>query len=92
MQDLQRQGWEFRKTTLSDEFTFEDALAKLPHNAHVLLTLRASGRLRFFTHAARPEPRAGDTVISYAPPQPSAAEEKAVKRKAEKQATKAKPA
>ena len=74
------EGWEFRKTTLTEEFTFEDAQDRLPADAHMLLTVRASGRLRFFTHAARPEPRAGDTVISFAPPQPELAEEKAVKR------------
>lgn len=91
IQELQRKGWEFRKTTLSDEFSYEDALKKLPPDAHVLLTLRASGQLRFFTHAARPEPRPGDTVISYAPPQPNAAEEKAAKKRAEKRATKANP-
>ncbi len=92
VEQLQAQGWEFRKTTLSEEFSFEDALEKLPKDAHVLLTLRVSGRLRFFTHAKRPEPRPGDTVISYAPPQPSAAEEKARKKQDAKLAGKVKPA
>lgn len=81
MDELQSQGWGFRKTKLSAEFTFKDALEKLPDDVHVLLVLRAnSGRLRFFTHAVRPEPRPGDTVISYAPPQPEAAAEKAAKK------------
>ncbi|NVE95495.1 cation:proton antiporter [Altererythrobacter lutimaris] len=78
----QTQGWVFRKTRLSDEFGFEDALAKLPEGASLLLVLRESGRLRFFTHAARPEPRPGDTVISFAPPQDKAAE-RAAKRASE---------
>jgi NhaP-type Na+/H+ or K+/H+ antiporter len=84
-------GWGFRKTTLSEEFDFEDAQAKLPDQSQLLLTLRASGRLRFFTHAARPEPRAGDTIISFTPPQPDAVEEKAAKR-AEKAQSRPKPA
>lgn len=87
------EGWEFRKTKLTDEFGFENAIEKLPGDAHLLLILRASGRLRFFTHAVRPEPRSGDTVISFAPAQPAVAVEKAAKR-AEKAAQKpaAKPA
>ncbi|MFN2099176.1 cation:proton antiporter [Altererythrobacter sp. MF3-039] len=64
----QADGWVFRKTTLSDEFDFEDAQDKLPDASHMLMLIRESGRLRFFTHAARPEPRAGDTIITFAPP------------------------
>jgi NhaP-type Na+/H+ or K+/H+ antiporter len=77
--EREAQGWVFRRTRLSDEFGFDDALGKLPEGANLLLVLRESGRLRFFTHAAKPEPRAGDTVISFAPPQDKAAE-KAAKR------------
>lgn len=63
-----RDGWVFKKTKLSDEFGFEDAQEKLSEKASLLLIVRETGTLRFFTHAVRPEPRAGDTVISYAPP------------------------
>ena len=55
--ERQQKGWIFRKTTLSDEFSFEDAQAKMPDRAHMLLIIRASGTMRFFTHAVRPEPR-----------------------------------
>lgn len=79
--DLQAQGWVFRKTKLSEEFGFADAQAKLAEDSHLLLVLRESGRLRFFTHASRPEPRPGDTVISFSPPRANLAEEKAAKRK-----------
>lgn len=65
--ERQAQGWVFRKTRLSDEFDFDDAVATMPDDAHLLLVLRESGRLRFFTHASRPEPRSGDTVITFAP-------------------------
>ena len=67
--DRTRDGWIFKKTKLSDEFDFKDAKERLPEDASLLLIVRESGTLRFFTHAVRPEPRAGDTVISYAPPQ-----------------------
>ena len=78
--DRQSQGWIFRKTRLSEEFDFADAQANLPEDAHLLLVLRESGRLRFFTHASRPEPRAGDTVISFTPPRQSAADDKQARR------------
>ncbi|MBV7265740.1 cation:proton antiporter [Erythrobacter ani] len=80
--ERQQQGWVFRKTKLSDEFDFEDAQEKLPDSANMLLLLRNSGRLRFFTHAARPEPRAGDTILSFSPPQLKSAEEQVARRAA----------
>ncbi|MXO86721.1 sodium:proton antiporter [Altererythrobacter aurantiacus] len=78
--DLSKQGWVLRKTKLSEEFTFENALEKLPPDTHYLLLLREEGRMRFFTHAARPEPRAGDTIVSFSPPHTKTPEEKAAKR------------
>lgn len=79
---LTREGWTLRKTKLSDEFTYDDALEKLPDHAHLLMLLREKGLMRFFTHAARPSPVAGDTIISFAPPQPKekAAEDAAARR------------
>lgn len=66
--DRLQSGWVFRKTTLSDEFRFEDAKDTLPPAATMLLLLRKDGKMRFFTHAARPVPAPGDTIISFAPP------------------------
>ncbi|MEM7666931.1 MAG: sodium:proton antiporter [Pseudomonadota bacterium] len=80
--ERQTQGWVFRKTKLSDEFDFEDAQEKLPDSANMLLLIRKSGTLRFFTHAAVPEPRAGDTIISFSPPQLKTPEELVAKRAA----------
>ena len=90
VQQRQREGWEFRRSKLTDKFGFDDIVASLPENAHPLLVLRKSGRLRFFTHASRPEPEEGDIVISYAPPQ-KATPEAAAARKA-RHNPKAKPA
>lgn len=80
--ERQAEGWAFRKTKLSEEFDFEDAQEKLPESSHMLLLIRADGRLRFFTHAARPEPRAGDIIISFTPPKADPAGEAAAKRAA----------
>jgi hypothetical protein len=33
----------------------------------MLFVLRKDGRIVFFTHASRPTPQAGDTIISYGP-------------------------
>jgi NhaP-type Na+/H+ or K+/H+ antiporter/outer membrane protein OmpA-like peptidoglycan-associated protein len=61
------QGWQLRKTKLSDSFKFEDAKDVLPPSANLLMLLKGDGRMQFFTHAARPNPGPGDTVISFAP-------------------------
>ena len=78
--ERQKEGWVFRKTRLSEEFDYEDAQEKLPESANMLLLLRESGRMRFFTHAARPEPRAGDIIVTFTPPQQRTAEEVAARR------------
>ena len=75
-----QQGWVLRKTKLTEEFAFDDALEILPDEAHLLLLLRENGRMRFFTHAARPEPRAGDTMITFSPPEHQSVEEKVAAR------------
>jgi len=73
-------GWVFRKTKLSEEFDFDAAQERLPEGASLLLLVRDNGTIRFFTHAARPEPRAGDVIVSFAPPQERSAQEAAAKR------------
>ncbi|MBX7528337.1 cation:proton antiporter [Qipengyuania vesicularis] len=83
--ERQRQGWVFRKTKLSDEFDFEKMQEKLPNAANMLLLVRDNGTIRFFTHAAKPEPRAGDTILSFSPPQARTAEELAAKKAGRKQ-------
>ncbi|WP_108789294.1 cation:proton antiporter domain-containing protein [Erythrobacter sp. Alg231-14] len=73
--ERQRQGWVFKKTKLSDAFVFDDAVEILPDSAAMLLLVRETGTLRFFTHAAKPEPRPGDTIITFAPTRLKTAEE-----------------
>ncbi|MWV28714.1 cation:proton antiporter [Aurantiacibacter rhizosphaerae] len=80
VQQRQMEGWEFRRTKLSDKFSVEDAREALPEAASMLMLVESDGDLRFFTHAAAPEPQPGDTIISYSPPRASTAEEKAAKR------------
>ena len=68
--ERQRQGWEFRNTRLNDQFTFKDAEDALPEANQMLLLVRPNGTLRFFTHASQPTPQAGDTIVSFSPPDP----------------------
>ncbi|MBI1402590.1 MAG: OmpA family protein [Porphyrobacter sp.] len=74
------QGWELRKTKLSENFRFEDAKDVLPPAANMLMLLKEDGRMQFFTHAARPKPGPGDTVISFAPPKDRSAPKRDAKR------------
>jgi len=85
--ERQQEGWVFRKTKLSEAFDFEQAQEKLPESANMLLLMRGEGVLRFFTHAARPEPRAGDIIISFSPPQMKSPEERAADKAARRSAS-----
>ena len=78
----QKEGWVFRRTKLTEEFTIDDAREKLGDKANMLLLLRENGTMRFFTHAARPEPRPGDIVITYTPQHLKRAEAESAKREA----------
>ncbi|MFN3675707.1 MAG: cation:proton antiporter [Sphingomonas pseudosanguinis] len=60
-------GWTFRKTRISEHLKFDQARSILPDEADMLFVLRKDGRIRFFTHAARPVPQSGDVVVSYGP-------------------------
>ncbi len=66
----EEQGWTFRKTRISEQFDYDAARAALPPEGDMLLLLRKTGALRFFTHASRPMPQPGDTILSYVPPAP----------------------
>jgi len=90
--ERQQEGWTFRRTKLTEEFTIDDAREKLGEKAQMLLLLRENGAMRFFTHAAKPEPRPGDIVITYSPQQLKRAEAETARREAEANAGKAKPA
>lgn len=65
--ERERAGWSFRKTRISEQFDFADAQASLPDEADMLFLLRKDGKIRFFTHASRPTPQPGDTIVSYGP-------------------------
>lgn len=73
VEELERrhsQGWKLQTSGASDivSESNEPAVQDSP-DSDPLLILGSNGRLRFFTHASRPTPDKGETVVFYAPPQ-----------------------
>lgn len=68
-------GWRFRKTQLKEQYGFEDLQRDLPSGATLVALLRASGTFDLFPIKGSSVPAAGDTVISYVPPEPSSSKE-----------------
>ncbi len=63
-------GWRLEPIPFTAGDGFEAFKASMPAGADLLLLRRADGKIRFFTHASRPVPRAGDTVLAHLPPPP----------------------
>ncbi len=59
-------GWTFQKTTLSEQYTFDDWADGRPEDTEIILVQKKSGALAFSANKARAE--AGDTILAYAPP------------------------
>ena len=66
--ESEARGWTLQSLDLTLRFDFEAARALLPADADLLYVKRESGRIRFFTHASRPAPVPGDTIVFYVPP------------------------
>ena len=62
------EGWRLEPIPFTAEDGFAAFKASMPAGADLLLLRRADGKIRFFTHASRPVPRAGDTVLAHLPP------------------------
>ena len=71
-----------KKTSLTEEFTFEDFKARYADGALPLFVVGSNGRLSVFSVDGRPTPKAGDKVISLIDPEALAAE--AARAEAEK--------
>lgn len=60
-------GWVFASILVGDQASYAAAVEPLPDEAGPLLLIRRAGAFRFFTHASRPVPENGDTVLAYGP-------------------------
>jgi NhaP-type Na+/H+ or K+/H+ antiporter len=61
------EGWDFRKTKLTDEFDLDRYRETLADESQLLFYLKPNGTLSFATVSPGPAPVAGDMVISFAP-------------------------
>lgn len=60
-------GWTFASIVVTNSADYAAAIEPLPEEGGPLLLIRRNGVIRFFTHATRPTPDAGDTVLAYGP-------------------------
>lgn len=81
------QGWKFYKTKITDAFTYDQFLTDLPDGSICIGVLREGKRLLFHAPQSPIKPRAGETVVYYAPKKLGAAESMA-RTRAEERRTK----
>ncbi|WP_408008743.1 cation:proton antiporter [Pseudalkalibacillus sp. A8] len=61
-------GYVFRKTKITDQYTFEQYVNERADDAELLCILRPSGKIAFFTEEDTIKGEEGDIVISLGPP------------------------
>jgi NhaP-type Na+/H+ or K+/H+ antiporter len=54
----------FRKTSITEKYTFESYLEERSENTLLIFALKPSGRIEFFTEGASPKVEQGDVVVS----------------------------
>lgn len=76
LQGLIAQGWEFRQTRITEKYPFEEFAKRLTDGIEMVAVLDTEGVLRFIVDTHKVAVEEGDTVISFAPPEPPAPREK----------------
>ncbi|HEX5314069.1 MAG TPA: NAD-binding protein, partial [Gammaproteobacteria bacterium] len=67
------EGWRFQKTQFSETFTYQDFLAQASGEGVAVALRLADGSLFLAASDESRHPRAGDVLLSFAPPKPLAA-------------------
>ncbi|WP_372868943.1 cation:proton antiporter [Planomicrobium okeanokoites] len=62
------EGYTIRKTQLTEQYTYEDYKKKWSADTILLFIYREQGKIEFFTSDNFPEPKLGDTVVSFTSP------------------------
>ncbi|PSL40549.1 sodium/proton antiporter (CPA1 family) [Planomicrobium soli] len=62
------EGYSFRKTPLTDQFTYDDFKRNGAAGTIPLFVKRTLGRIDFFTSDQGVEPKNGDIIVSFSPP------------------------
>lgn len=61
-------GYVFRKTSITEQYTFKDYLQNMDEHATLLLAKRSSGKVDFFTPDMEYRAENGDVIVSLMPP------------------------
>ncbi|REJ09357.1 cation:proton antiporter [Halobacillus trueperi] len=61
-------GYVFRKTTITEQYTFKDYMKNMDQHAMLLFAKRASGKVEFFTPDMEYKAENGDVIVSLMPP------------------------
>ncbi|MBX0357961.1 sodium:proton antiporter [Halobacillus sp. Nhm2S1] len=61
-------GYVFRKTTITEQYTFQDYMKNMDQHAMLLFSKRASGKVEFFTPEMEYKAENGDVIVSLMPP------------------------
>ncbi|WP_258871530.1 NAD-binding protein, partial [Halobacillus trueperi] len=61
-------GYVFRKTTITEQYTFKDYMKNMDQHALLLFAKRASGKVEFFTPDMEYKAENGDVIVSLMPP------------------------
>ncbi|MEO1036680.1 MAG: sodium:proton antiporter [Pseudomonadota bacterium] len=68
-------GWKFYKTRLSESYSYSDFLGERPADSIEIAVLTAEGHFEFLAAMHEREPRAGETLIYFAPGRDPSAQE-----------------
>jgi hypothetical protein len=60
-------GWSFYKTKLSDNYSYSDFLSERPEEAMQIMLIEQDGDVDLFSLQHELEPKAGDTIVYFAP-------------------------
>ncbi|MBN9655172.1 sodium:proton antiporter [Halobacillus sp. GSS1] len=61
-------GYVFRKTTITEQYTFKDYMKNMDQHAMLLFAKRASGKVEFFTPDMEYKAESSDVIVSLMPP------------------------
>ena len=60
-------GWAFYKTRLSENYSYSDFLSERPEESMQVMLITADRDVEFFSVQHDLEPKAGDTIVYFAP-------------------------
>lgn len=63
-----RDGYVFRQTAITAQYTYDQYLADQEEEAVLLYLIQPSGQIKFYSEHMRTQPGPGDTIVSLTPP------------------------